>query len=864
MFKFSTLVGALLLCVALSDTAHIQNKRSLVVSSTEPPKAEADKNTIPSVPSVPKIYEMRVDTNVSNRYAKTVITSKVKNLDSKAQEATFSIVTPDQAFISGFVMEIDGKKYEAYVQEKEEAKQTYDQAVFSGHSAAHVAVSARDSNRFTVSVNVEPESKAIFYLTYEELLLRKDEKYDIVLNIHPGQPVKNLEVKVNIMESRPLKFVKTPSLRSGNEVSKNSPNIDPEAEIQNVNETAAVVTFSPDVARQKVLGGSLGGKEQDGLSGQFIVQYDVERDPQGGEVLVDGGYFVHFFSPEELRPMKKQVVFVLDTSGSMFGTRITQLKEAMDSILSELKPEDVFSIVEFNTVVKVWNVPLSQVTFTKGDEAYFAYEPTTERTKPKEQHLPPSVPANQENIDKAKKVIKEWEANGGTDIESALKIALRVVAKSNNDKNVQPMIVFLTDGEPTVGNSVPEQITSAITELNTHKVPIFSLSFGDGADRAFLQKISLKNQGFARHIYEAADAYLQLENFYKQISSPLLANVTFKYVDKVKNVTKTHFPVFFKGSELYVTGIIDPGFIPPPAECWSSDGLIQLKPTVYNSVGSLERLWAYLTVKQLLEQREIAEDKKGPTQEALRLALKYSFVTDVSSLVVVKPNASSAVSTEDASKVSQPGQYGIPAIPLSGTPGGVASYSLGFSGGSRKGSFRRGYVSAFRRPMKYGSLLRGGSAGGFASNYYQSSMMHSRYPAPIPPVAPASYDADDLIDIRHEVDSEDGVYYSTPRLPLTSTTTSENPLFNLLPWLRQNVVGQTLLVEGVSYDMDGLVTAQPECSNSFNTTNGICTLLKNCPQVYPDLVDFDTYTKHACVVENHAGVCCPKPVQVEP
>lgn len=68
---------------------------------------------------------MRVDANVTNRFARCQITSKVKNLDKKAQEATFSIIIPEQAYISGFIMEIDGKQYEAYVQEKEQAKETY-------------------------------------------------------------------------------------------------------------------------------------------------------------------------------------------------------------------------------------------------------------------------------------------------------------------------------------------------------------------------------------------------------------------------------------------------------------------------------------------------------------------------------------------------------------------------------------------------------------------------------------------------------------------------------------------------------------------------------------------------------------------
>lgn len=137
---------------------------------------------------------MLVEANVSNRYSKTLITSKVQNTDTKGREATFTVIIPDKAFISGFVMEIDEKKYDAHVQEQKEAKQIYNNAISKGYSAAHV--SARDSNRFTVSVNIQPHSNTTFYLTYEELLERKEEKYEVVLNIHPGQPVKNFTVQV--------------------------------------------------------------------------------------------------------------------------------------------------------------------------------------------------------------------------------------------------------------------------------------------------------------------------------------------------------------------------------------------------------------------------------------------------------------------------------------------------------------------------------------------------------------------------------------------------------------------------------------------------------------------------------------------
>lgn len=92
--------------------------------------------------------------------------------------------------------------------------------------------------------------------------------------------------------------------------------------------------------------------------------------------------------------------------------------------------------------------------------------------------------------------------------------------------------------------------------MNSGLTPIFSLSFGDGADRKFLEKISLKNLGFARHIYEGADASLQLQKFYKQISSPLLSNVSFNYVGNVTDVTKRQFPILFRGSEIVITGVL--------------------------------------------------------------------------------------------------------------------------------------------------------------------------------------------------------------------------------------------------------------------------------------------------------------------
>lgn len=124
--------------------------------------------------------------------------------------------------------------------------------------------------------------------------------------------------------------------------------------------------------------------------------------------------------------------------------------------------------------------------------------------------------------------------------------------------NVQSLIIFLTDGEPTVGITDPPEIQRLIQLANRNlSIPIFSLGFGEGADFPFLKKLSLQNNGFGRKIYEASDAALQLKGFYNEIASPLLSNVTFNYTSEefnITDITVTRFPTIFGGTEIAVAG----------------------------------------------------------------------------------------------------------------------------------------------------------------------------------------------------------------------------------------------------------------------------------------------------------------------
>ena len=121
------------------------------------------------------------------------------------------------------------------------------------------------------------------------------------------------------------------------------------------------------------------------------------------------------------------------------------------------------------------------------------------------------------------------------------------------------MVFFLTDGHPTVGVTDTLQILDNIKTANSNiGAPLFSLAFGRRTDFQMLRLLSVQNNGFARKIYTAADASLQMAGFYKEVSSPILTNVTFDYLDSSivqDSLTDTAFHTFYQGGEMVIAGV---------------------------------------------------------------------------------------------------------------------------------------------------------------------------------------------------------------------------------------------------------------------------------------------------------------------
>ncbi|XP_029769191.1 inter-alpha-trypsin inhibitor heavy chain H6 [Terrapene carolina triunguis] len=536
---------------------------------------------------------------------------------------------------------INNKLYVAKVKEKHQAKKMYEEARRQGQTAAHVGTRDRETEKFRVSASVAAGSQVSFELCYEELLQRHLGKYQHAVSVRPRQVVGNLTVEVSISERTGIDYVHVLPLRTSRLLTntlRGDADVPPSTRVEKGSHCAWVV-FTPTPQEQAAVSSS-------GILGDFVVQYDVAMPDVAGDVQIYNGYFVHYFAPRGLPPVQKNVVFVIDISGSMHGTKMKQTKKAMHIILSDLHPDDCFNIVTFSDTVHVWKAGRS-------------------------------ILATAHNVRSAKDYVHRMEADGWTDINKALLEAASVLTQSTPEPSPTriPLLIFLTDGEPTAGVTSGTRILANARQALGGSVSLFGLAFGDDADYGLLRRLALENRGVARRIYEDADATLQLAGFYDEIASPLLYDVALSYRDGA-DLTRTLFPHYFQGAELVVAGRLAPGATELHVEAAGHGHAGQLRlendisanateaalfgcsPDLGQIGRFVQRLWAYFTIQELLRARFHSNDtaaRRLLTEKATNLSLKYNFVTPVTSLVVVKPEEE-----ESTTARATPGAPGTP------------------------------------------------------------------------------------------------------------------------------------------------------------------------------------------------------------
>ena len=534
----------------------------------------------------PVVDYMHINADVNNGYAVTTVEEKLSNqLDVPANDE-FKFLIPEEAFISGFSLIIDGKEYVANVLPKKEAQEKFEEAASQGKSAG--LLESKNKNMFSYSLSFEPGQSIIVRLKYEQAVKKSLGKFEYVLflrNVDNSVSVNDLSVNLNITSLNDITTLETPGFAGAN--------------VKYSSTTSGRVTYSANMLPDKDL----------------TVVYTINNPPINGDMLFYNmggqGYMMHVFSPNETdlgtTALNKDIIFVVDKSGSMEGDKIAQVKTVFTKIISDLPPDDHFNVIFFDNTIKTYSSTLME--------------------------------ANLKNKTDASNFVNGLDAVGGTNINQALLDSLGMF--DNSSKRV-PIIVFLTDGEPTEGITSPYVIRKNIKEANKAQVSIFAIAFGiqDEANYDFLKALSLENYGKAQRLFLEGKVEEEMTDFYKTISTPLITDMNFTY-NEVSDLANTGQLNLFAGSDAIVLGKYSGSTITSDVAATTRTGSRNFKQS-FNVVSKPEnsfipRLWAYTRIKNMMDRIDVEGETDTLVSAITNISLEFKFVTPYTSLFVEVP-----------------------------------------------------------------------------------------------------------------------------------------------------------------------------------------------------------------------------------
>jgi Ca-activated chloride channel family protein len=546
----------------------------------------------------------RVNVAIDNQVATTSVDQVFVNEEEFEVEGTYLFPLPEEAAISNFTMEADGRKVEGRLLNRDEARRFYEDIVRRRKDPALLEYVGR--NAFQASIfPIPPQGERRITLSYSQVLAFDQGlvKYVYPLNTEKfsSKPLEEVVITVSLRSPKPIKAIYSPSHAIA---------------VERKGDYEASISFeAKDVAPDK----------------DFVLYYSLASSDFGVSLLsykdkTEDGFFILLAAPQVAVGSKtivaKDVVFVLDTSGSMDGEKIDQAKKSLEFILDHLNAEDRFNIVTFNTTITPYASTLR--------------------------------PAKERND--ARRFVERILASGSTDIDRALAAALGM-----REKDGRPFIViFLTDGLPTVGVTDPNTIIANVAKASTRDVRLFTFGLGTDVNTVLLDTIAQENRGTSAYVEPGDEIESTVSSFYAKVSMPLLSDIAIDFGSaRVEDTYPQPLPDLFAGSQLVLVGryrdggpdaSAPTGAPGPGMGAGSSPVTVTLKGTVNGEPRQFKfsdlmlrtsggesfipRLWATRKIGYLLTQIRLHGENRESVDEIVKLSLRYGVITPYTSFLI--------------------------------------------------------------------------------------------------------------------------------------------------------------------------------------------------------------------------------------
>lgn len=351
----------------------------------------------------------------------------------------------------------------------------------------------------------------------------------------------------------------------------------------------------------------------------FILYYQLTEAMFGLSLVAhrspaeETGTFMMLIAPKsELRQQEvaaKDIAFVFDTSGSMAGQKMEQAKGALRYSLQHLNRSDRFNVITFSTGVDAFEDAL--------------------------------VEATPERVQEALKFVDGLEARGGTNIAEALATTLRMMP---DDPQRPRMVLFMTDGQPTVGENDPAAILRQVSERNKSRARLFVFGVGTDLNVPLLDRLSLDNHGTRTFVRPEEDIEEAVTDLYGKIASPVLSDLRLDVQGvRIEDLHPATMPDLFRGSQLTLFGRYrghGPATVVLKGNTGQSAEVFEYSvdfPERERQNSFVPRLWATRKVGYLLEQIRLHGQNKELVDEVTRLATQYGILTPYTSYLVLEP-----------------------------------------------------------------------------------------------------------------------------------------------------------------------------------------------------------------------------------
>jgi len=560
-----------------------------------------------------------VKADVSGFLARVTVTQEFENPFKEKIEAVYTFPLPQNAAVDDMTMLVGDRTVRGKILRREEAEAVYEAAKNNGQTAS--LLNQERPNIFTQSVaNILPGEKIKITISYVETLKYEDGAYEFVFPMVvgpryvPGTPTgaqgngfspdTDSVPDASKITPRPA----PPGMRAGHDVSLEL-TLDAGVPLDGLaSKTHEVEIERPDDRRARVR-----LKDRETIPNRdFILRYDVAGKKIADALLTHNtghsGFFTLILQPpervtaEDVTP--KEIVFVLDTSGSMSGFPIEKAKESMKLALDNLYPSDTFNLITF-----------------AGDEHIL---------------FPQPVPATKENLDKAQKFLETREGGGGTEMMKAIKASMDPSDKQDHVR----IVCFMTDGY--VGNDM-----EIIGEVQKHpNARVFSFGIGSSVNRFLLDGMAKYGRGEVEYVGLNDDGSAAARRFHERVRSPLLTDLSIDWNGMaVSDVYPKTLPDLFSAKPVILSGRYG----------GNSKGVIRLRgkmsgrdfvreiPVDFSNTEShdvLATLWARTRVDDLMstdfkgaQQGSMKDEVK---QSIIQLGLEYRLMTQFTSFVAVE------------------------------------------------------------------------------------------------------------------------------------------------------------------------------------------------------------------------------------